>query len=771
MEGSGATEKGNRIVNKMPDENTGEKAPAGSALPCLKELAGDLDASMKEAEPHFLELGERLTAVFGDADALVKSVSGAAGHFGDSGEGGLSQTVDRVSGLSLDLFRGHRGTMERRLSDLDRSTGLMKQLLVMCDGIRRNTRFLNIVGLNLGIETGRSEEAAELFAGFGQRTRELAGNMGQMLGRIHDRALGAREDQLLAHGEIAASIEAFSQLSDSAEAAVADAAESIAPLMARSLEALEKAERGSREIFNQVGEIVMSIQFHDIARQQVEHIADGLLDAEKLMSEAREQGKPAPEKMAGAHLLVSLQASQLENVIEELRKARDNFRASFGNIGEGIRELGETLASPGGADSGQAGMESRMASLKEGLENLREIMSRRKEMEERVRETMVHSSRAASELSGYAGRVREHSDDLKMIALNAMVMTRKLGDRGATLGVLAREVRNMSDESGSMVSDFVNVLDSISELSGSGGDGESDAGEAGAADRFLHEEILGLGAGIDESLGSAEGTALRAETLKSDIEEVRSGLSFLNDLQGRMKQCRGHVLDAVEGLSPWANGAGSVEGMETAASRYTMDSERLLHEQMVGGAKAAERASAVHGPGAHGDSMELFDDAHGGVSGDNIELFDDASVDVSGDNIELFDDASGDVSGDNIELFDGASGDVSGDNIELFGDAIGDVSSDNIELFDDLSGDVSGDNIELFDDASGDVSGENIELFDDPSGDASGDNIELFDDAPGGVSGDNIELFGDVSGDVSSDNIELFDDASGDVSGDNIELF
>lgn len=103
------------------------------------------------------------------------------------------------------------------------------------------------------------------------------------------------------------------------------------------------------------------------------------------------------------------------------------------------------------------------------------------------------------------------------------------------------------------------------------------------------------------------------------------------------------------------------EKLREQLSRYTMDSERLVHLSVLGHHDAAQDQGDVD---LFGDNdVELFDN-------DTVELFSDDNVELFDDNVELFDAQPGDADagqprtaaadkpadpeddlGDNVELF------------------------------------------------------------------------------------------------------------------------
>ena len=175
----------------------------------------------------------------------------------------------------------------------------------------------------------------------------------------------------------------------------------------------------------------------------------------------------------------------------------------------------------------------------------------------------------------------------------------------------------------------------------------------------------------------------------SQIKAVTSSIHFHELVSDQLLSLEKEITVLKDRFAPFSaelDTARQPEKLREQLSRYTMDSERLVHLSVLG----------HHGDAHDGGEADLFDD-------NDVELFGDDNVELfSDDNVELFDDG-------NVTLF-------SDDNVELFGD-------DNVELFTD-------DNVEIFDEQPTAANAK------PPSKAATAKKAEPEDDL-----GDNVELF------------------------------
>ena len=95
-------------------------------------------------------------------------------------------------------------------------------------------------------------------------------------------------------------------------------------------------ESGTREIASTIGDIVMSLQFHDITRQQIEHVKEAL---GTVISRIREEGHAMSEKALFVREVCSLQAAQLSQSRDELTDAVHKIIRNLHDISRSVNDI------------------------------------------------------------------------------------------------------------------------------------------------------------------------------------------------------------------------------------------------------------------------------------------------------------------------------------------------------------------------------------------------------------------------------------------------
>ncbi|WP_124328246.1 hypothetical protein [Desulfonema ishimotonii] len=592
-----------------------EERADGPSVPDLQEglpeLGKTLTAIMGDAEARFLALGRALQRLYEDADDLARLTRKTTLAIGGSEDDGLLNTVDRLVRDAQGELGRYRDDIAASLENVTRSSDDLGQLGTICPVVEKTGISLNVIGLNIAVESSRSADSSEMFSVLTGEIRRLSEKISRVSGNILEESSTTRSSQIEAHKKIADGLAVFTRLNDEAEEVVRESVRAIREIMTLSVSALERSERHSREIARQVGEVVVAIQFHDIVRQKIDHIASAFRDVAGLLT--LNPDSPDAPQPGQIFRILKLQSAHLREVVGEIRSAHGKSTRAFDAVMGHVKALaGDISVFEAGAGSR---MQARMGALKSGLEQLGELLSRGHELEAHIRATSGQVAGTVAQLSRHIDQVRDISLELHLKALNAIVKSARLQEKGRTLEILAQEVSKLSGESGGFVSDVLAILESLTSVSAEP-DRLSDHGA---------ENITAIEDGIQAilshytALQEDSATALtRSQTLQTDILETGAELGFLTELGEELAQYVGRI-EAMAGTPDADDREEDVpEVFRQVAFRYTMDSERQLHEQHVGSGEPD--VAEAEGRPDRSEPSEISGPA-GDDLGNNVELF------------------------------------------------------------------------------------------------------------------------------------------------------
>ncbi len=642
-------------------------------------LAESLEKTFKATEHNFMQTGQEFQSVISEATELAKGTSEIAKLFtGDSDEN-LLDVLGRLIRQSVSgLKTGHTG-IAGSLKIIDAGAEYLGTLHHMSPQIERTASFLHIVGLNIGIESSRSEESREMFDIFVHEIKQLASKIVEISQGMSDGAKRAKENQSFAQEQINEGLNKFGSLTIVAEETVKVAVDEISQLMNRSVNVLEKVGRHSKEISRQAGEIVVAIQFNDIARQQIEHISAALIDAGRMLNGVSTHGSDGSGGFAPgrAQAIISLQKAQLRLVINEIDDAHRNITNAFSEIGnevDGLVKSGSTIGGQGG-DAGCS--EDSFAELRSGIEHLHGIITQGHEMGYQMRDAADQASSAASSLSQYVEEVRSISLDLHLKALNAIIKSTHLGEKYEALEVLSHEVTRLSHESDAFIDGVLEILGSMNDLALEMT--ELSSKEAGRQEQenneiaVLNENIRKISYSYSRLEENSQTAISRSQGLKATVTQARDSLGFLPELSGRLLEYLDELdeIDQAVMATDRQEGNLSHDDVNDVAQRYTMESERdVARQKMLSvAAKQVESRNMNVEKKVLSSPIEMFEEDT--ASDLNIEMFeDDPATDL---NIDMF--GYDQVADSNIEMFESTSSaevekpgeeENLGDTVELF---------------------------------------------------------------------------------------------------------
>ena len=348
--------------------------------------------------------------------------------------------------------------------------------------------------------------------------------------------------------------------------------------------------------------MVGCLQFHDITRQQIEHVVEAL---EQLRSGS---GRIQPQ----SRTILAIQSSQLASAAALFDSSMERTEQSLENMVTSVRTVTEASRSLMGVSAGERDsffldMEARFTRI---LDLLRMCMAEQVEMEKTVSSlevTMAAMSKSVNEIGQLELRIQR-------IATNAVIRAVHLGDAGDGLNVIAEIMGRLAVDSSHGTEDASRAVQSMLEEAAKVREGaarrlaERDEGAVGLIAE-MRGAILGLHTSGEQSFSRVSSIASSGDLLVKEIEGLQAGFSA-RELVARVAGKARADLETLAG--PAAAGTHPAGDLEHLARRYTMQTERDVHDAVALGTALA--GSSVP---AGQTAASLLDEG----LGDNVELF------------------------------------------------------------------------------------------------------------------------------------------------------
>jgi methyl-accepting chemotaxis protein len=587
---------------------------------CLLNISGGLEGLIHKREVDFLRLGEMVMGFSEQSRRLSDKAMNLSGMVSNQSMDGsvrmLSEQVEEILAVC------NIGTSSQCLEDIDRLRKGVQGLTEKFVDFRKIVRNLQMLGIATRIESARLGDLGKGFANLSEEVDKLAQTI------IHDLAIIQERTKRLESVVHEVRAKAGSILGEQLRCG-----EGIRVDIEKNIQALSRITRNAdlftgrlsektQQISTNLSKIVSSLQFHDIVRQQVEHITHSLAemtDELRGFDQPAENGTEQAEEFDEQVLLGWVRdVGHLNSA--QLRNAGNRFEEAVEHIRESLREIGSTTLET--AD--EVDLLVRGGSEKEGdlLENLRRntevvvaMLDGFGESMRTIAGLMDDLGVTVSDMECFLESIEGVGEEIELIALNATINSAHTGEKGRPLSVLAEAIRGLSIQARK---DTALFTDNLREITAS-----SNILKGRAAELVADVATDRLTEGQRTLLTRIEGMS---RSFNSLLQEVREDGMVL----GRSLHGRAHSIDIHREICPrlmWAAGelekmAGSIaeeaacngkrpDRLELLLSRYTMEMERIVYQSTFG----LEQDEAAPGKD-EGNGQENSE--HGW---DNVELF------------------------------------------------------------------------------------------------------------------------------------------------------
>ncbi len=352
----------------------------------------------------------------------------------------------------------------------------------------------------------------------------------------------------------------------------------------------------SGQAIDQINAVVQSVQYHDITRQQVEHIIEALRSIGT--SESLVEVIPICEvqvaqlRRVGAEFGAAVLA--IVSALENLSGALGMMLSESEHLASFTKESGSTFF-----QHVERGFETVSATMIEDRSAVKEFASSLRNINENIHK-----------MKSFMDEMADVGLEIELLALNSRVKAAKIGDGGETLGVIAESIQNLSTDTLEQVSEVIGRMSHMVSVAG-----------AIAADDVINNVVNRAEAGTDDIVGKlTEVVALfhsnNTSSTEAFLETERASAVIVNQLKNLSEELKGNgelasflisTADMLEQLKeklrecvPQAARADIDARLAEIRDSYTMESERATHTAVLKGAQHGSSESSG------GGEIELF---------------------------------------------------------------------------------------------------------------------------------------------------------------------
>lgn len=570
---------------RAPREEPDPSAPELELWACrLQEEKDFLLSFVHGVETEFLRTGEGLCGLSQEMNTTQQECRSLIGIISGNSEVNAVQFAFQLLSRTEDLLLACYDQYDQSFAAFGELRQQLAQLYKQNQDLRRVLLPLSFITTAFRVEAVRhTPEVQEVFLAL---ARTVEQTMNEVRGTL-DRQF----EELAASEEVAAA-----QMAQVAEVVQNHRVEVASTLKdsRRQLRALNEVFSGSgtraeelshlgQMVKRHINSIVVAQQCHDITRQKIEHVGEGMeVMRTHLLKGVTSEDPHRNEERQLSYQLGMIQLQQVRNVFHELTEAAGNLKTSVLSLRSGTsaatraaEEVGATTRDARAAAQCEISIGAMLSMIEQALQNSVDILT----AFEPLQASFVKCTSKATELAG----------DVRLAALNAQVFAVNTPE-GAVLEVLAGRMREISDSSFDQVDRLEIALLNISEMISNLRERLGEFQVLGRMEQEIltAESILSRDgfAALEQAIASQVGSIDRHQRLfASSVEEVLAAIRFPDTVADASSRS----LEFFDDLIAWGKEFEAPLSLDSVANKtlqqiqssYTMESERVAHADVL----------------------------------------------------------------------------------------------------------------------------------------------------------------------------------------------
>ena len=580
----------------------------------LRQLAGT-------TEKEFLVIGGNMQSIYGKATDFASTASALVGMVsGDTLLGVKSELHQMLADMTTyrDQTQLQRTNSSLAFSQVADQLHLISEPL---DGFKKMSKNLYILEVLIKIESAYMGDIGSEFVTLAMDIKKLAHE-------IKEKANTINNHRQLLTATLTSKVPALHLAISQQETQIS----SILTKTGASINELEDVTLGfsqlgakistlAKENAERISDIVQSMQFHDIYRQQVEHVLESLEALSQQLTSCRKAQSALTEEQIRemtihAGDICELQEAQLHFASLELHTAVSAIIENLQNISQLQTALSEDIRSQSGSiDTSNT---SFVDAVRHDMSSTANLLSSCALSNADMGKIIAEIGETVNTITDFVSDIEEIGHEVIQVALNARIKAARTGTDGDSLSSLAEEIGQLSQNAVDRTDSITTTLTDIKATTDSLNTQTSTSGSSLAEEMSILTEKLSAVLSTLQMMGTQITslliqTAQQAETVNKEIDRLVSSI-HVHDTCSALANT---VLDKlrlifVEARSLYPSTDSFRDSLRQMAQKYTMESERKIHEQFTRRSVPTAKMPVKSAKPLQSNQSEF---------GDNVDLF------------------------------------------------------------------------------------------------------------------------------------------------------
>ncbi|MBX2975304.1 MAG: hypothetical protein KF721_04160 [Ignavibacteriaceae bacterium] len=535
-------------------------------------------------EEEFLKIGAKLQSFLTEARLITQTASQTANSMSeDILNKGITELNLLLTEFSSYLSKS-AATIKSDETQLLKILEYIHSIIDELSGFKRIVKHLRMLGISTKIESARLGNDDKGFTALADTVDKLSVMISEKASVINSKS----ESLVKVISKTAADLNNLEKVQLIQSNLILDnTADTLNAFNSKYVECSDKVNdvmRSFTDISRSISDVVTSIQFHDITRQQMEHVKEAVEEMMERSSNCTDADDDVTKEELGfIYDVCELQIAQVKNSNTEFNDAVLNIVNNLNSI-ENI--IGGVLSKTEGLIDNRKG-ENKL-SLQNIEKELNEILNglvKNAEISEELSDSIKSVINIVEDLTKYIQQIEDIGTEIEIIALNARVKAAHTGTDGSALGVLSEAIQKLSIEAKTQTFNTSEILQRIGDISENLRKDEEEINQAN--NEYNLEATRSKISGLLTSISSMENNASsllvalkdKVDKIKSEINQTSSNITVHRSMQTVSDVVLtelNSVLSSISTVPDIMNN--KYHNTKELLKRYTMKSERDVHQ-------------------------------------------------------------------------------------------------------------------------------------------------------------------------------------------------
>jgi len=590
-------------------------AKFASILSTLQHLAST-------TEHDFLQIGSQMQGIYQRTNELSETanqlVEAASGEHIRSLMGRLRQILQEMEAYLVTAQKQNFNSA----TNLELVGNLLKQVAEPLEGFKKMSKQLYILEVSVKIESTYLGEMGSEFLNLAQDIKKLSHQIKEKANAVHEHRISLSTMIKTSIADIHA---AKTNQDSKIKATMRDTETSVIKLesvnerfstLGGMISSVAKANSDN------ISGIVQSMQFHDIYRQQLEHVIEAIEELtphlSKMHNERNQDDLSFRKLVSNTGDVCELQEAQLQFASAELFSAVTSIVTNLRDISLKQKQIGQDIYTKTGSINKTSNI-SFIDDVGQHMSSITNLLTACVDTNNQVTGITNKVSSSVGEITGFVINIEDIGHEITQIALNSRIKAAYTGKNGASLSALSEEIGQLSNDAvrraDSITATLMEIQSATERLSTETESNEKLLDMTLSSMKDELKEILNILDNMGNELFSLLPQIQRkVSSLTGEIEKIANNF----DVHQRAKIKADEVLDNLRQIFRQARelypaSAEFKEDLYQMAGLYTMESERRIHENIA--RKHENEPSMVP------QKVAINSNSSGSEFGDNVDLF------------------------------------------------------------------------------------------------------------------------------------------------------